>query len=96
MTFDAAGEIERGELSAQVKATERARVLSRVKAVSVRIERRDLRAWLADPLPFLLVLYDVWADRAYWTIVQDQVGTNPALSAPVPDGCRYGCLWITY
>ncbi len=87
-TFDADGEVERGEFSVQVKATERAKHLSRVKAVSIRIERRDLRAWLADPLPFLLVLYDVSADRAYWIVVQDLKADRKALLGP-------GSRWVS-
>jgi Domain of unknown function (DUF4365) len=73
LTFDANGEVDRGELNIQVKSTERVRVLARVAAATVRVERRDLRAWLADPLPFLLVLYDVSADRAFWIVVQDNL-----------------------
>jgi len=39
--------------------------------VACRIERADLRAWLHEPMPVMLVVYDAVADVAYWLYVQE-------------------------
>jgi hypothetical protein len=70
-TFDSNGEVENGYLQFQLKATDHPKVVSRGQAVTVRVERADLRAWLHEPMPVVLVLYDASADRAYWLYVQE-------------------------
>jgi hypothetical protein len=88
-SFSERGEVERGEISIQVKATEKSRSLSRRAAVAVRVERRDLRAWLDDSLPVVLVLYDVSADRANWVYVQRH------LKQQRKSLMRGGSRWVT-
>ena len=53
-----------------MKATDRIRTADRGQFVTIRIERTDLRAWFAEPLPVILIVYDAANDRAYWLHVQ--------------------------
>ena len=69
-TYTDEGETEPGLITIQVKATDRLNLVSEGRAVSVRIERADLRAWLTDPLPVILIVYDARNDVAYWLYVQ--------------------------
>jgi hypothetical protein len=39
--------------------------------VACRVERADLRAWLHEPMPVILVVYDAAADVAFWLYVQE-------------------------
>ncbi len=77
ITYNAAGEVENGLVLLQVKGTERARPLARQEAVSFRVERADLRAWLTELLPVILVVYDVAGEVAYWVHVQGHFQALP-------------------
>jgi hypothetical protein len=70
LTYDAQGNVENGELLVQLKATDHPRLLSQGRHVACRIERADLRTWVHEPWPVILVLYDAPADMAFWTYVQ--------------------------
>src|SRR5262245_42715056 len=59
-TFDN-GEVEPGLVWFQVKATDHLRVVRRRQAVAFGLEFRDLRLWLAEEEPVILVVYDVQA-----------------------------------
>jgi hypothetical protein len=78
-SFDEDGELEHGEIGIQVKATDRPKFVAGHKAIAVRIERRDLWAWVESRSPVLLVLYDVAVDRAHWILVQEYVEDRPEL-----------------
>jgi hypothetical protein len=69
-TFDANGRIEPGIVYFQVKATDHVRLLADGKALTLVVSRRDLRLWLGELFPVVLVLYDGQRDRAYWLDVQ--------------------------
>lgn len=69
-TFAPSGEVEPGAVYLQVKATDRVTIVGRNQFISLRIERRDLRAWLVQPFPVILILYDAANDQAYWLYVQ--------------------------
>jgi hypothetical protein len=69
-TFTPDGEVEPGEVYLQVKATERLRWSRDKSFVAFRIERADLRSWLVQPFPVILIVYDVSNDRAYWHYIQ--------------------------
>lgn len=79
-TFNGRGEQESGNIFIQVKATEQAKVLRSAQAVAVRVDRANLRTWLSEVLPVVLVVYDVAANTACWVHVQDyfqrQAGFN--------------------
>lgn len=70
-TFDADGELENGEVWIQVKATEHMKRLSSRPLIPWRIQRADLRHWLNQPMPVILIVYDLPADKAYWLNVQE-------------------------
>src|SRR5436309_12848243 len=57
-TFNANGEIEAGIVYFQVKATDNLPLLADGKAVSWVVSRRDLRLWLGETFPVILVVYD--------------------------------------
>jgi hypothetical protein len=69
-TFDGHGYLESGVVWIQVKASDKPRKTPDRSALLVRLERRDIVAWLADAYPVILVVYDAQTDRAYWLSVQ--------------------------
>jgi hypothetical protein len=69
-TFDADGQIEPGVVYFQVKATDHLRLLADGQAVALVLSRRDLRLWLDELFPVILVLYDGQRNRAYWLDIQ--------------------------
>lgn len=69
-TYNARGEIESGITYFQVKATDHLRLHKNGHAILWPITRRDLRLWLRDTPPVILVVYDGARDKAYWLYVQ--------------------------
>ena len=69
-TYDRNGEIENGGIPVQLKATDRIRHSKRQKVMRHSVSRSDLKHWLKEPLPVILVLYDARKDVAYWQYVQ--------------------------
>ena len=91
--FDDRGEVEPGLVFVQVKATDRPALATSGGFVSCRIHRADLRAWLDQPMPVILALYDAVGDRAWWLYVQAvfggvnrfrSVGGSATLTARIP------------
>ena len=83
-TYSADGEAQEGWVYFQVKATNRLPLLKDKKTISWTVSRRDLRLWLGENYPVILVLYHAPRERAYWLDVQEYfVGPNsPALFSP--------------
>lgn len=69
-TYTDDGQIENGHVEFQVKATDRLRLLRDRKTVVCAVSSADVRLWIWEPLPVVLVVYDARADRAYWLYVQ--------------------------
>ena len=69
-TFAADGQVEGGAIYLQVKATDHLRRVVQGRFVAVDIERSDLQAWLIEPFPVILIVYDAPNERAYWFYVQ--------------------------
>jgi len=69
-TFDQRGYLESGVVWIQVKSSDRPRKRGDGSAVLVRLQRRDILAWIADAYPVILVVYDAQSDRAYWLAIQ--------------------------
>jgi hypothetical protein len=69
-TYSDNGEPDGGKMFMQVKATDLLRLTQDGRFATCRVERAHLRAWLAEPLPVFLVVYDVPENRAYWIFVQ--------------------------
>ncbi|MCI0407374.1 MAG: DUF4365 domain-containing protein [Acidobacteria bacterium] len=76
-TDDRTGEVENGEVLFQVKATNRPKRTADGQALLLRVARADLRAWLGEPMPVILVVYDAQAERAYWLYVQAEFEKQP-------------------
>lgn len=72
-TYDDDGQVEYGRVLLQLKATDHLRVLADGQTVSVTVARADLEAWLREPMPVILVIYDAQADVAYWLYLQSYI-----------------------
>ena len=68
--YDRQGFVVDGQVVVQLKASDRMRYLDGRRTVGVRIDERDLDAWLHRLEPVILVAYDAKLDRAYWLYVQ--------------------------
>jgi hypothetical protein len=81
LTFDEQGNTEPGEIKVQLKATDHLKLVARGQMVTCRdppgARRVDLRAWLHEPMPVILVVYDAVADVAYWLYVQEHFQQQP-------------------
>jgi hypothetical protein len=98
-THNAFGEVEAGHVYFQVKATDRLPLLKDGTTVSWPVSRRDLRLWLEEPLPVILVVYDGRRDRASWVHLQDYFSGSQAadlfpagewVSVRIPGSSRLG------
>jgi Domain of unknown function (DUF4365) len=76
-TYDQEGNVENGQIHVQLKATDHPKLVARGQMIACRIERADLRSWLPEPMPVILVVYDVTADMAYWLYVQEHFQQQP-------------------
>jgi hypothetical protein len=76
-TFDRGGEVEPGRINVQVKATERLKVIAEGGLVAFRIERADLRSWLEELMPVILVVYEARTEVAYWLYMQEFLRNHP-------------------
>ena len=70
-TFDRNGQIEAGLIRIQVKATGTLTRGTGEVSFSWRVDATDLRAWLFDLAPVILVVYDAKGGTAYWLDLQD-------------------------
>jgi hypothetical protein len=69
-SYNTDGEIEGGIVFFQVKATDHLPLLADGKIISWSISRRDLRLWLNEAYPVILVVYAGRNDLAYWLDIQ--------------------------
>jgi Domain of unknown function (DUF4365) len=70
-TFNARGEVEPGIVFFQVKATDNLPLIAGGDTISWVVSRRDLRLWLVEIFPVILVVYDARRDRAAWLHLQE-------------------------
>lgn len=70
-TYRKSGEIEPGAVYVQVKATSRLPLRKNGKTISWPVSRRDLKLWLEEAYPVILVVYDGEHDQAYWISIQE-------------------------
>ena len=70
-TYASDGQVENEAVSFQVKATDHIQLTADDQTIIFRIESADLRYWLLELMPVILVLYDAPYDRAYWIDVQE-------------------------
>lgn len=69
-TYDANGEVENGDVRLQIKATDFLRYRQNGQSFSFRVETADLRLWLREKSPVILVVYDALREDSYWLYVQ--------------------------
>jgi hypothetical protein len=69
-TFGEEGKVDPGQVRIQVKATDQLNVRQDVGTTSIRVDRRDLRLWIREIDPVVLVVYDAQGDRAFWLYMQ--------------------------
>src|SRR5688572_17917720 len=75
--FDGRGRIENGEVRFQLKATDGLSTAKRGTVVTYPIKIGDLHYWSREFYPFILVIFDAKASRAFWLHVQEYVNANP-------------------
>jgi hypothetical protein len=73
-TYDKNGMTETAWIPLQVKATNQLRLTGMGDFISFRVEVADLRSWLEEPYPVILIVYDAIEDLAYWLYVQNYFG----------------------
>jgi hypothetical protein len=69
-TYNENGEIENGAVYLQLKATDNIERYEREGNFSYSLERAHLEIWLNEPMPVLLMLFDVQNEVAYWVYLQ--------------------------
>jgi Domain of unknown function (DUF4365) len=72
-TFDDEGELEYGYIRFQVKSTDRLTFAEVGTEIPQRVRIADLKTWLFELYPIILVVYDAANDRAFWLDVQEHV-----------------------
>lgn len=97
-TYNEAGEIEPGAVYIQVKATDRLPQLLGGKTIWWPISRRDLKLWLQETYPVILIVYDGIKDKGYWTHIQPYLanvraaelfGGGETIRVPIPVTARF-------
>jgi hypothetical protein len=79
-TFDAQGFLESGVIWIQIKATDHLKKAANGGAVVVRLDRRDVLAWIGEAYPVILVLYDANEDRGFWISIHSHFGDASAFA----------------
>jgi Domain of unknown function (DUF4365) len=69
-TYSDTGEIENGHVQYQLKATERLDWHRDGETFPFRVEFADLKHWMYEPLPVILIVYEAARDRAFWLYLQ--------------------------
>ncbi len=75
-TFDRRGEVEVGKIEVQVKATEVVATTTDGETVLFRVSIADLKRWLFELVPPILIVYDVQFEVGYWLDVQEYARAN--------------------
>ncbi|WP_254507182.1 DUF4365 domain-containing protein [Anatilimnocola floriformis] len=82
------GAIESGEVRFQLKATDALNLIQQGSVISMTIKTGDLHYWQLEIYPFILVVYDAAADRAFWLHIQEYVGLHPDCLDPDQDSVQ--------
>lgn len=69
-TYTSDGEAENGLVFLQVRSTDHLRLVATDEAIAIRVDVAHLDQWMSERYPFVLVMYDVGRDVAYWLHVQ--------------------------
>ncbi len=68
-TYDDNGEIENGQIYLQLKATDNIKKTDH-QTIAFSVSTRDLKLWLEEPMPVILILYDALQKTAYCLYIQ--------------------------
>jgi len=68
-TYDSEGEIENGQIYLQLKATAHLKKADN-QTIAFSVSTKDLKLWLEEPMPVILILYDAIQKTAYWLYIQ--------------------------
>jgi Domain of unknown function (DUF4365) len=71
------GALENGEIRFQLKATDGLNVIKHGTLISFPIKTGDLHYWALEIYPFILVVFDAKAERAFWLHIQEYVRLHP-------------------
>ena len=102
-TYDANGEVENGDVRLQIKATDFLRYPQNGQSFSFRVEASDLRLWMREKTPVILIVYDALREDAYWLYVQayfermanfdlSRVGKTITVSVPTANKLTAGAV----
>ncbi len=72
-TFDEKGQVESGYIRFQVKSTDTLQTTTSGETIRLRVLIADLKTWLYDINPVIVVHYDAIEDRAFWLDIQEYV-----------------------
>lgn len=78
ITFTPEGYVEPGLVYVQVKSARRLRLVDNGRSASLRLERSHIRAWMSEPFPVMIVLYDASSDAALWMHLQASASASTA------------------
>lgn len=76
-TYSDNGELQPGQILIQLKATDSLKVHRDGKSLSCLVDRRDLKVWLREQEPVILIVYDAASRRAFWLNIQEYFGNVP-------------------
>ena len=85
-TYSEKGELENGDVSLQLKATDKPRFLKTRKDISIAISYRDVINLDLELRPVILVVYEAQNDQAFWLYVQRYLQSPEGRSRLVNDG----------
>src|SRR5262245_33776403 len=77
-TFDELGYVEAGYSLLQLKASEKMEEV--VGHYPCDVDIRDYNLWMIEPMPVVLILFDVPRERGYWLDVQAYFLADPSKS----------------
>ena len=70
-TYNNDGEIENGFVSIQLKATDNPDYTKNKQYINFPVKKSDLRHWLKEIYPVILIVYDARSKKAYWVYLQN-------------------------
>ncbi|HEX3048202.1 MAG TPA: DUF4365 domain-containing protein [Bacillota bacterium] len=79
-TYDDNGEFENGLIWIQLKATDSLKLLADGQTIPFSVDHSHLEAWLEEPYPVILILYDAQAQVGYWVHIQAYFNALPGFN----------------
>jgi hypothetical protein len=70
-TYNEHGEIQNGHVQFQLKATDRLAISRGQSTIAWRVATADLRYWMFEPWPVVLLVFDAVKKQGFWLDIQD-------------------------